>query len=219
MNTLYLVEFRFFLLPVLMQVFFAIITLFISYQAFKVFRITKHPQSKSMSAFFFLIFISYVVQATINFLNVMKINPDIYVVFGIHPLSVFHNQGLYFHILFMTFGLAFLMFTVFKSKESSLLWYFVLTSVLVFFLSSNKLIGFFMLTVLYLAFLSYHYMLNYKKRKKIGPLLVALAFVSMLIGHLGFLFLTKSTLFYAIGHSFSFVGYLLLLVNYHIIKK
>ena len=219
MHTFYLVESSYFLVPILMQVFFSVITLLITYLSFKVYRIVKTPQSKSMSIAFLLIFVSYIIQATINIITYMKINPDIYVLFGIHPLSVYHNQGLYFHMLFLTIGLAFLMYTVFKAKESSLLWYFVLSSLLVFFLSSNKIIGFFLLTSLYLAFLSYHFFLNYKKRKTKATLLVALGFFFLFLGHVGFIFMTTSTLFYLLGHGLDFIGYLLLLYNFYLIRK
>lgn len=219
MYNIYLVESRFFLVPILMQIFFALITLLITYLSFKVYRITKTPQSKSMIIAFFLIFVSYLIQATINIITWIGINPDLYVLFGIHPLSVYHNQGLYFHMLFMTIGLAFLMYTVFKAKESSLLWYFILSSLLVFFLSSNKIIGFFLLTSLYLAFLSYHFFLNYKKRKTTASLLVTLGFFFLFLGHVGFTFMETSTLFYIIGHSLDFIGYFLLLYNFYLIRK
>ena len=219
MHTFYLVESSFFILPILMQIFFALITLLITYLSFKVYRITKTSQTRSVSIAFFLIFLSYVIQATINFINYLEINPDLYVLFGIHPLSVFHNQGLYFHMLFLTIGLAFLMYTMFKSKESSLLWYFVLSSLLVFFLSANKLVGFFMLTSLYLVFLSYHYFLNYKKRRKIAPLFVTFGFFFLFLGHIVFIFMANSTFFYILGHIFDFIGYFLLLYNYYLIRK
>ncbi len=219
MHTFYLVELRFFLVPILMQVFFALITLLIAYLSFKVYRITKTSQTRSMSIAFLLIFISYAIQATINSITFLEINPDLYVLFGIHPLSVFHNQGLYFHMLFLTIGLAFLMYTVVKAKDSSLLWYFVLSSLIVFFLSENKLIGFFLLTSLYLAFLSYHFFLNYKKRKKTAPMLVTLGFFFLFLGHIGFIFMATSTFFYILGHSLDFIGYFLLLYNYYLIRK
>lgn len=219
MHTLYLIESGFFIIPIIMQIFFAVITSLITYLSFKVYTITKSPQSKSMSIAFFLIFISYVIQITINIITLSKINPDLYVLFGIHPLSVFHNQGLYFHMVLMTIGLAFLMYTVFKANDSSLLWYFIISSLLVFLLSSNKLTGFFLLTSLYLAILSYHFFQNYKKHKKTAPLLVALGFLSLFVGHIGFTLMASSTLFYFIGHTFNFIGYLLLLTNYYLIKK
>jgi hypothetical protein len=219
MHTFYLVESRYFLAPVLMQVFFALITLLITYLSFKVYRIVKNPQARSMGIAFSLIFLSYLVQASINFINMIGINPKLYVVFGIHPLSVFRNQGLYIHMIMMTIGLAFLMYTVFKAKDPSLLWYFILSSFLVFLLSGNKLIGFFMLTSLYLGFLSYHFFLNYRKRRKIAPLFVALGFFFLFLGHVGFSFMATSTLFYIIGHVLDFIGYFFLLYNFYIIRK
>lgn len=219
MDTLYLVDSGFFILPILMEIFFAIITLLISYLSFKVYSITRANQPRSMSIAFFMIFISYFVQAAINFINFTKINPEFFVFLGIHPLSVFYNKGLYFHMLLLTIGLAFLMYTVIKAKEPTLLLYFIFSSLLVIFLAYNTLTAFFMLTSLYLAFLSYHYYNNYRKKKKTAPLIVAAGFFLLFLGHIGFSFMSRTTLFYIIGHTLDFFGYLMLLINYYMITK
>lgn len=219
MYDLYSIDSHFFIYSIILQLFFSFITLFIAYISYKVHGITQNPQTKSMFLAFLFIFFSYIIQAFLNLFLILKVKHDFLVFMGIHPLSVFNEQGLYIHAVLMTIGFSFLMFNAFKTKDSSILWYLILSSFLVVFLSKNTFMGFFMLTSLYLGFLSYRFYLNFLKHKKQGPFLVAMAFILLFIGHFIFIFSRSSILFYVLAYLFSFIGYLLILANYYIIRK
>ena len=219
MPVLYLIESSFLGYAILLQVFFALITIFISYISYKLYRTFNQAQTKFMTMAFFFISASYGLQAFFNLLVLLGIQHDLYVMFGIHPLSVVNEQGLYVHALFLTIGLVFLMYNAFKTKNQSLLLYLVSSSFLVIFLSRNTLVGFLTLTALYLGFLSYSYYLNYLKNRKKCAFCIALAFLFLFLGHIILLLIKLSVVFYILAHIVNFIGYFLILMNYYIIKK
>lgn len=219
MHALYILESSFFRYAFLMQLCFSIITFFISYLAFRIYQITENQKTKNMAIAFLFIFMSYAVQLFFNSLVALRIDHDLYVLMGIHPLSVFENIGLQMHFILMALGLAILTYAILKNSDLSLLWYFVLSSLLVVFLARNLMLGFFLLSSLYLGVLSYYFFKNYLKQKKRGPFLIASAFFSMLVGNICFIFLANSGHFYALGHIFDFIGYSLLIYNYYTIRK
>lgn len=219
MYTLYSIESSFLLYALILQVIFSLVTFFIALIAYKIFNITQNNNTRSMALAFLFICASYAVQALFNFLIFLRVQHDYYVMFGVHPLSVLNEQGLYLHMVFMSVGLAILMYNAFKTNNKSVLWYMIISSLMVLFLSKNILFGFFMLTSLYLGFLAYHFYLNFRNNKKRGALMIAVAFTFLFFGNILFIFMRKSTIFYAIAHMFDFLGYLLILINYYTIRK
>jgi hypothetical protein len=219
MYTLYSIESSFIFYALILQVIFSLVTFFIALTAYKIFGITQNSNTRSMALAFFFICISYAVQALFNFLIFLRVQHDFLVMFGIHPLSVLNEQGLYLHMVFMSIGLAILMFNAFKTNNKSVLWYMIISSVMVLFLSKNILFGFFMLTSLYFGFLAHYFYSNYRKNRKKGALMIAVSFIFLFFGNLLFIFMRKSAIFYAIAHLFDFLGYLLILINYYTIRK
>ena len=220
MATLYSVDFPFLVFVIFFQLFFSFITFLISYFSFKIYRLTHQEHSRSMLIAFLLIFFSYTVQAVFNFLILFGINPDLYVMFGIHPLSVFHNQGLYSHVFFMTIGITFLLLTTFRIKSKKLILVLLFPTLLVLIFAKRLLLlGFFMITSFYLFFVFHHFYLNYLEHKKKKPLLIALAFFFLLLGQVIFLFMGANPSIYFIAHVFNFVAYSLILFNLILITK
>ncbi len=219
MATLYSVDFPFLVFVIFFQLFFSFITFLISYFSFKIYRLTHQEHSRSMLIAFLLIFFSYAVQAVFNFLILLGINPEVYVMFGIHPLSVFYNQGLFFHIFFMTIGITFLLLTTFKIKSRKLILVLLFPTLLVLIFARNLLFGFFMITSFYLFFVFHHSLLNYFGHKKKKPLLIALAFFFLWLGQVIFLFMGANPSIYFTAHVFNFIAYSLILFNLLLIIK
>jgi hypothetical protein len=219
MYTLYSIESSFILYAIILQLLFALITFSVSLVSYKVYRITQNTNTKSMVMAFLFVCGSYGIQAIFNFLILLRVRHSDFVMFGIHPLSVLNEQGLYLHVVFMAVGLSILMYNAFKTKTRSLLWYLILSSLMILFVSRNILTGFFMLTSLYLGFLAFHYYVNFQDKKTKGAFLITSAFSFLFVGNLMFVVMSASTFFYSLGHLFQFIGYILILVNYYIIQK
>jgi hypothetical protein len=219
MGTLYSIEFPFLIFVICFQLFFSFITFLVAFLSLKIYKLTQQSQSRYLSIAFLLIFFSYAVQALFNILILLRINHELYVFFGIHPLSVFYNQGLYLHVFFMTIGITFLLYTTFKLKSRKLLLVLLFPSLLVLLLSKKLLLGFFMINSFYLFFVFHHSLLNYKSHKKAKPLIIALAFFFLWTGQVLFLFMGANPIIYFIAHLFNFVTYSLFLLNFLMILK
>ena len=220
MGGLYSVETSLLLFVIFPQIFYTIITFLISMLSFKIYNITKQNQPASISIAFFFISLSYGVQAFFNILIFLNIRHELYVMFGIHPLSVFNNFGVYFHAVFMLIGLATLSYITFRSNDKSVLWVLMLSSFIVIFLSRDVLLGFFMITSLYLGTLFYHFLTNcHKKKNRKEPLLIAFGFLFLFLGHIAFIFIRANLWFYYFGHLLTFIGYFLMLLNLILVLK
>lgn len=219
MTTLYSIEFPFLIFIICFQLFFAFITFLIAFFSIKIYKLTHQEKSKYLSIAFLLISFSYAVQALFNFLILLRINHELFTLFGIHPLSVFYNQGLFLHVFFMTIGITFLLYTTFKLKSRKLLLVLLFPSLLVLHLSRELLSGFFMITSFYLFFVFHHSLLNYKSHRKLKPLLIALAFFFLWAGQVVFLFMGANPGIYFTAHLFNFLTYSLILLNLFMILK
>ncbi len=218
MINLYNIGTNFIWYSIMLQIVFCIITSIVAYQAYKVYRVTKKEPARYMFYAFLFIMFSYIIQAAFDFFAWIELNYKSYVILGIHPLSVFNEQGLYFHVLFFTIGLAFLMYNAFRTENKSVVWYLILSSVLVLFLSRNLLIGYFLLGTLYLGFLSYHFYLNYTQKMTRNSLLVALSFTVFFFANIIMIFMGSSSILYYGSQTFNLLGYSLMLLNYVLLK-
>jgi hypothetical protein len=219
MLNLYRIDTAVILYSIVLQLVFSFVTFFISYLSYKIFRITKNEQAKAMSLAFLFIFISYVVQAVFDFLIYLKVSHDSYVFLGIHPLSVLNEQGLYLHTVFFALGFSMLMYNAFRSDKKSLLWYFILSSLIILFISKTLMSGFFTLASLYLGFLAYHFFLNYNEKKTRASLVVAVAFTFLFIGKLAYLLFKPSALIFILDQTLDLLGYSLLISNYYLLRQ
>jgi hypothetical protein len=98
-------------------------------------------------------------------------------------------------------------------------WLLLITSVLTIYFGSNPLLMFFILSSIFLVFIAYYFMQNYFKHKQAKTLLIGLAFLSLLLGQIQFIFLSHRYLFYIIGNILQFIGYLLILWNFLLLRK
>jgi hypothetical protein len=113
----------------------------------------------------------------------------------------------------MTIGFTFLLFTTFKLKSKKLLLVLLFPSVLILIFARKLLTGFFTINSFYLFFVAHHFWLNYLTRKKMKPLLIALAFLFMWIGQIVFMFMGANPTIYFIAHIFNFLAFGFILLN------
>ena len=219
MINLYSIDSPFIVYEILLQIFFAFITLLISYLALKVYRVTKRRSPKYILIGFLFMAISYGVQAMFNFMGILGYNYDSFMFLGIHPLAIFHNQSIYMHIFFMTIGFSFLLLTTFKNVSRKLLLIILLPTLLTLLYSRFLLQSFFVITSAYLAFMVHHYFLTYIERRNKNSLLIMFAFLLLFLGQVEFIFMGRSLLIYVIANLFNFLAFILILVNFYLIVK
>lgn len=204
---------------VALELLFAVIALIVSVFAFKMYKATNQNQIKLFGISFSLISISYFIQSIFNYLIISKANENVCRAFKIQSIAWFDAIGLYAHIIFMTIGLAVLAYMTFRTEKTRIFWLMISTSLLGIFLSINIVYMFFLFSTIYLVFLSWHFITNYLQNKQKKTLIIAVAFLFMLFGSMHFLVSVNHQLFYAIGHILELVAYLLILLNFYLVRK
>ncbi len=202
-----------------LEMLFFVTSVIVALLAFKIY---KKSAQKSVGLFgvsFSLIGIAYLIQSLLNFLILSKANEGISLHLKMHSIAAFNNLGMLVHVFFMTVGLSILTYITFKQNGTRLLWLLIFTSLSAVYFSKNSLYMFYVFSSIFLVFVSWYFVQNYLNNKKLQTLLIAIAFLFLLSGHLHFLFSIKHQLFYALGHILELVAYVLILINYYMVLK
>ena len=203
-----------------LEFLFGVVTMIVSWMAFRIFRITNQKQIRYFSISFFFISLSYIIQSIFNLLILHELNKEILNLIAIvNKIYLFDRLGLSMHIFLMITGLVILVWMTLRCERIRSLWLIFIVTMISMFFSVNKLYMFFVLSSLYLAFISYHFIMNYLEKRQLPRLLVALAFTSLFFARLHFLFIQTDTIFYHIGHGIEFVAYSFILVNFALLKN
>ncbi len=219
MSLTYLSPSWFFGYEVVLELLFAVIALTVALFALKIYRISYQNQIKLFGISFSFISISYFIQSVFNYLIISKANENISRIFKIQSIARFDAMGLYAHIFFMTLGLVILAFMTFKSDKTRIFWLMLITILFGIFLSVNILYTFSLFSSIYLVFLSWHFINNYLQNRQKKTLLIALAFLFLLFGSFHFLIPVNHQLFYVIGQILELFAYLLILLNFYLVRK
>lgn len=204
---------------IVLELFFAIISIMVTILAFKIYKKTSQKNVTLFGTSFLFIGVSYIIQSFINFLILSKLNENVCIVFKVQSVSLFNNLGILVHILFMTIGLCLLVYLTFKQEKIRILLLLILVSVFGIFLSKNILYTFYLFSTLFLIIISWYFISNYLKNKKINTLTIAIAFLFLLFGNFHFLISVNHQLFYALGHVLELIAYILILINYSMVLK
>ena len=192
---------------------FALITLAVSFLAFKIYRQTSEKRVKLLSQAFFFIAISYLFQSFFNGLMLVKATERIPLILKIKQILLFQAFGVYLQILFMMVGLAILLYMTFKTEKRRIFWFLLTVTILPLLFIPNPFEVFFLFSTLYLGFILWHFIDNYREHRQAKTLLVTLAFLFLLIGKAHFLVAVNHQVFYVIGHLLELIAYLLILAN------
>ncbi len=219
MVNLYFIETNFLTFALIFQILFALVTLMISLISFKIFGLTGKERTGYFGIAYLLISASYGVQAFYNMIILSKLDPRVLVMLGIHPVSVFFNQGLYFHVFLMTLGLSLLLYSTFKTRNKKILSVLVLTAVLLQVYSNDLLASFFIISTIYSFFLLHYFHWNHTMIKTSGSFLIFMSFLFLFLGQLMFYFVRLNIFFYSLAHILNLIAYLLMLYNLYLIFK
>lgn len=204
---------------VVLELLFAIISLVVASFAFSIFKKTSQRNVLYFGIGFLSISVSYFIQSIFNLLIITKLNDNLCNTVKIISVTAFKNMGLLAHMLFFTIGLSFLLFVTFKENRLRLLWFLVITALLVIGLSHNYVYMFYLVASIYLLFISWHYFINYLKQKNFIQLLVLLAFIFLLFGQAHYLVSVNHELYHVISHILELFAYLFILANFYMVRK
>ena len=209
----------FFGYDIALEILFAIVSLFVAILAFRIYGSTGERSVKYFGASFVLFSISYFMQSFLNFFIISELNEPVSRIVKLQSIYAFNTMAFLIHVLFMTFGLVLLMYTVLRTPGQKVLWLMALVSFVAILFSFHIALMFFILSTIYLVFISGHFIANYLRNRQAKTLLVAVAFLFLLFGSFHFLIAVNHQLFYALGHVLELFAYLLILANLYLVLR
>lgn len=208
---------------IILEFSFFIFSLIIALFSYRIYKETSSRSVKYFGIGFLFISISNFIQTILNFIILYKLNNDsVYMMVDMMDytqITQFEVLGLFSHMIFMTIGLSFLVYTTLKERGLKSLILILFLSLSGIIMSSNSLYLFYMFSTIFLGFILWHFVVNYINNKKIETFLVAIAFLFLFFGSFHFIISVNHQLFYAIGHILEFFSYVFILINLSIIRK
>ncbi len=203
----------FFTYSIILEIIFALITLIVSYYAFKVYKLTDKKSTKLFSTAFIFICLSYFLQAMLNIIILWKMADRVVSMINLRDAWLLNLFGLYAHALFFIIGLIILAYIQFKIDDIKIALLMVALVVASILFTSNKLMLFYMLSTIILVFIVSNYFLNYVRHKTPNTLLVLVGMIFLLFGVLHYFFAVDHEIYYVIGHVLQFLAYSMVLIN------
>jgi hypothetical protein len=220
MTHMYFVPAWFLGYDVILQFVFALITLIVSYYAYKIYRIIGKEQLKIFSASFLFISLSYLIYSFLNFVFFRELTErtaDLMVEFS--SVTLLHNISLYACIVFFILGLVTLTYMTLRIKSQKTYFLLLILTLVPLLFCFNTLSLFYILSSILILYVFVYYLVHYLKNKQFRNLLVPVAFALLFFGNVHFLFSINHGLFYVIGYALSLVAYILILVNLIMVVK
>lgn len=195
------------------EVIFAIVTLLVSFYAFKVYRISGQRQSKLFGMSFLFISAAYSIQSLVNFSNLFNPSSATCSMMNVSSVHYFDLAGIYAYVIFFIIGLITLAYMTFRVNDVKLYSLLLAIVLLALLLSSNTFFMFYLLSSVLLFYITRHYLENYFDNKQAKTLLVLIGFAFLLFGKIHFIFALNHGAYYVAGHFLEFVAYALILTN------
>ncbi|MGV8172538.1 MAG: hypothetical protein ACP5OA_07655 [Candidatus Woesearchaeota archaeon] len=209
----------FFGYDIALEVIFAIVTLIVSFYAWKIYKVTDERNIRLFSLAFLFISVSYMVQSLLNIIMLTQMEDEVCSLINLQSIYLLNLFGIYLHAILFLIGLLLLTYIALKIYS---LQTFVLLFILVFtslYVSPYKTLLLYILSTTLLGFISYYYIANYWNNRKSTTLLVAIAMVILFAGYMHFIFATDNQTYYVMGHVFELIAYILVLINLTIILR
>ncbi|MGV8141951.1 MAG: hypothetical protein ACP5NW_05920 [Candidatus Woesearchaeota archaeon] len=203
----------FFGYDIALEFIFAVVTMLVSYYAWKIHKATDERNIRLFSLAFLFISISYIVQCVLNLIILDHLEDE--VVGLVNLQSIYHLSlfGLYFHAILFLIGILLLTYIALKiySLQTFILLFLLVFSSLYF--SPYKTFMLYLLSTVLLGFIVYYYVVNYWKNRKKTTLLVMIAMILLFASYLHFMFAMENPVCYVLGHVLELFAYLLVLAN------
>jgi len=205
---------------VALELVFAVVTILVSFFAWKIFKVTGERNIRLFSLAFLFIALSYIVQSILNFVIMDRLDDNISTLINLQSVYLLNLFGIYMHSILFLIGILLLTYVALKIYSFQT---FVLLFILVFtslYFTIHKTFMLYLLSTILLGFIVYYYLTNYWENRKPTSLLVLSSMVSLFIAYLFFIFaMDDNMLYYIIGHILELTAYLLVFVTLWIILK
>lgn len=203
----------FFIYELIFALLYALITLAVSLYSFKVYRLSNQRHSKLFGVAFLFLSISYLIEFILNISAFSKFNDTIISVIDFQNIITLSNLSIFSHMLFFTMAIVTLFYMVLNIKNQLFYFSILFLSVLFLLLSIDKITFFFIFSSVLLVVISMDYLKNALDKKSKKTLLTVLAFISLLVGHIHFIFSSINEIEYILGSFFELTAYVLILIN------
>lgn len=204
---------------ILLEGIFAIITLAVAFLALKIYKKTSEKQVRLLSYSFLFIALSYIFQSFFNILSITEAKESANPIMQVQSFLLLQSTGAYLQMIFMTVGLAILLYMSFSMPTKRVLWFILLVTLLPLIIIPNAFMIFFLFSAISLTFILWHFIENYREHRQGKTLLVTLAFFFIFIAKAHYLIAVNHQLFYALGHILELIAYLLILTNLILVLK
>lgn len=215
---------RFYGIDSIVEFLTILVSFFISFYSFRVYKLIKDKHYKLFSIAFLLLGISFFfkILSNITFLHKIEIHEANFVFTVMSHLELMEVVNFFGFIFYKSlhligFLLLFLIFTKNDEKNKTLLYIYLSIIVVLFSIYFNFI---FHITVVFiLIYLTLHFFENYKRVENVNAFLVFISFLIILASHLFFIFSDVNGLFYLFGEVLLLFGFLSLLANQIKLKK
>jgi len=208
----YLAPRWFFGYDIALELLFGIVTAFVAFFSFKIFKLSEQREVKLLGLSFSAISISYFIWPLINLFALSKVNNEVNAL-TLQNLSILLFAGVYSYVFFFILGLATLAYLTFNVKSQRLYALIVSLSIIVVIFSSQVGLAFNFVSALLLFYVSLYYLNKYITLKDNRIFLVLVAFVLLFFARVVFAFSAVNNLFYVVVHIIEFLAYLLIVIS------
>ncbi|MFA5797377.1 MAG: hypothetical protein WC916_05055 [Candidatus Woesearchaeota archaeon] len=219
MTNVFIVPKWFFGYDIILELVFALITLFVAIYGFKLYKLCREKQFKYFGLAFSFIALSYFLQSLINFFLLYDLNSKIRSLMHasyIYDLAVIE---IFIHIFFFVLGFLLLTYNTFKIDNLRVFYLLFVVVIISIFFSLNKIFMFYLLASVLLFYLVIHYAITYWYNRKPNALIMSIALLLILFSTLHFILAMNQGIYYVIGHIFELIAYLFIAGNLYMIVK
>jgi len=209
---------RFYGIDTFIEFLTILVSFFISFYSFRIYRLIKDKHYEWFSLAFLLLGISFIFKifSNMTFLHRFEIEQSNFVFTFMSHLEYMEIINFFSFIFYKTFHLIgflllFLILSKNEEKNKNLLFFYLSLIVVLFSIYFNFV---FHITVVFiLIYLTLYFYENHKKVENMNSFLVFISFLIILASHLFFIFSDVHGLFYLFGEVLLLIGFLCLLAN------
>jgi len=212
MEVLYAFPQWFFTVSILLNIVFALTTLFVSFYAFKVYRLSGQRGSRLFGVSFLIIAIAYVIRAIVNGFIAGAFDDNTFrlTMNGVYTLS---NLAVYSYMVLFVASLVTLAYTTFKVKSCRVYTLLILIVLTAIYYSVLTSLTFYIISTILLLYISSHYLNEYLKDRNKSMLLMMGSFLLLLASTVFFMYATTTYGYFILGNVTEFLAYVGILTN------
>lgn len=211
MGRMYLIPGWFYGYDIFFEIIFGLITLFVAWNAFKIYSISEEKNTRNFGIGFLLVSLSYFIWACINIFIVSDIGGEREL--SVSNILLLSTVSIYLQIALFIAGLALIVSMTLKTKEMRAFELVLAVSLSAICFSLNKFTATYSIASIFLLFIAVYYIAEFNKKKNRITCAIATAFSLMFLGTIGLLFAGSVYLTYVISHIVILIAYSIILIS------